>query len=263
MKRFSLVLFSILSLIFFAMTPFSSVKSLAQTPGIGRVLKDGVIIYLNPTLQDNDALFTLTKSYYVEIIDVNTTDDYYIVDYQKSENGYQGLIGYVKKTDITIWAAATVPYYPDISATAINNTFIYQEADASSQGKAVIKNQSVKLYGSFYNEDEGVLYYFANFINNLGYIPAQMLNFTQPALHSDPMPTPTPTPTPVPTVKPPTNSADDLPPISGNKDSLLQIILISAICIPALIIVYLMFRPSKKIKRNYKKYYDDDENDDE
>jgi hypothetical protein len=238
--------------------------SAAPQSGYGRVLKDGVLLYRDTSFSESSALFSLTKSYYVYVLDVNTAENYYTVEYHTTGNGYVKLTDcFVKKTDLTVWNNPTPPYYPEISATLKSDTAIYPTPAISEDivGYKFKNNQSFKLYGSIKNTAENSDYYFIMFYNpdvgwRNGYIPAANLDVTLPSPHSDPMPTPTPTPTPTPSV----NSAQpSMPPISENKDSLIQILLIAAICIPALIIVYLMFRPSKKTGRNYKEYYDDDD----
>jgi hypothetical protein len=244
--------------------PFFTVSAAPQS-GYGRVLKDGVLLYRDTSFSESSALFSLVKSYYVYIPDINTAENYYRVEYQTTENGYVKLTDcFVKKTDLTIWNNPTPPYYPEISATLKSDTAIYPAPAISEDivGYKFRNNQPLKLYGSIKNTSENSDYYFIMFYNpdvgwRNGYIPAANLDVTLPSPHSDPMPTPTPTPTPTPSDS--SSAQPSASPTSENKDSLVQILLITAICIPALIIVYLMFRPAKKTGRNYKEYYDDDD----
>lgn len=255
----------VLSFIFSLYLSLSSPAVRAQTTGYGRVLKDNVYIYKNPEMAEQDKIFTLTLSYYVFIIDTGVSGDYYEVQYQDTANGYYALTGFVKKDSVTLWNSPSAPYYPVISAVFLKSSYIYQLAGGTSQilGMAV-SGQNVKCYGSIYNESEDMYYYYLRSGTNFGYAAAQDLNVTLPAVHADPMPTPTPSPTQSPgpsqnnnpdTTKNPTGLFGG----TGN-DNTLQILLIAAICIPALIIVYLMFKPSKKTRYNFKKYYDDGDN---
>ncbi len=246
---------------------FSCNNSVYAVPaaGYGRALKDGIVLYRDTTLSESAALFTLTKTYYVYIHDINTAENYYAVEYQQAANGYVNILGYVRKSDIKVWDSPNAPYYPDISATVINSTSLYTEPALSDTVMFIPKSSQVlKLYGSIFNEEENTLYYYVIMLGNRdGYIPAPMLDITLPAAHPDPMPTPTPTPTPTPSTSNPNGSGNpEGGDNTGGKDSLLQILLIAAICIPALIIVYLMFRPSKKPSRGFRQYYPDDEEDD-
>lgn len=266
MKKAAILLFTVFSILI-SLFPLSHSSHAASSTGYGRVLTDGVIFYRDNTLSTDSALFTLTKSYYVFIHDINTTENYYTVEYQQSGGGYLSIIGFVKKTDLKVWDAPSQPYYPEITATVLNGTALYRRPSLASEPILFISkgSQTLKLYGSIFNAAENALYYYVIYYGfTEGYIPAAMLDVTAAPLHSDPMPTPTPTPTPLPSQTAPTQSTPPVISIPGESDSILQIILIAAICIPALIIVYLMFKPSKKANRSYRQYhYDDDDTEEE
>lgn len=260
MKKIAAALITILSVLLplFYAAPVCG----AAVAGYGRALNDGIVMYGDTSLTADSALFTLTKSYYVYIFDINTADSYYTVEYQQNFGGYQNITGFIKKSDIKVWQAPNAPYYPDISATVANSTNLYRRPDSSSDNLVFIPkgSQVLKLYGSLFNEEENALYYFVIYFGGRdGYIPAANLDITLPAMHADPMPTPTPTPTPSPA-----NSMETQKPLilPEGRDNLVQILLIAAICIPALIIVYLMFRPSKKSAKKYRQYYSEDDEDD-
>ncbi|MDD4003219.1 MAG: hypothetical protein PHE12_03400, partial [Clostridia bacterium] len=258
MKKLS---FAIILFCLCALAPFAiNARALAPKAGFARVLEENVMLYRTPQLSEDKIFFTLPKTYYLKIIDLNVEGDCYQAEYQANENGYVNIIGYVKKEQVTVWDKQPgEPLYPEISAQALSYAPVYQNAAISEIKVNVFSGQTVKLYGSVYNAEEDILYFYVLYANYEGYVQASMFNITLPPNHSDPLPTPPPEDTPPPEeTASPTNSPNP----SGtqdDRDSLVQILLIAAICIPALIIVYLMFRPSKKTRRNYKDYYNSDE----
>lgn len=249
----------LLILLIFSMPKCLSVSAYAQTTGYGRVLKEGVCLYRNPGLEQPDIMFTLTVSYYVFILDINTAANCYEVEYQDNSNGYVKIIGYVNKQDVSLAESPAAPYYPVIAGRLIKNSFVYQTAGANSQILvSAMLNQNVKCYGSLYNEAEEKFYYYVKLGSEFGYIAGEAIDVTLPSQHPDPMPTAAPTAPPQneATVKPITTGKQNFDLTKG--DNTLQILLIAAICIPALIIVYLMFKPSKRSRRNYKRFYGED-----
>lgn len=262
MKKFIPLIF----IIMFSFSMFLSLNTnaLAQETGYGRVLKDNVYIYRNPEMLESDIIFTLTVSYYVYILDINATGSCYMVEYQETQNipnGYIKIIGYVDKQSVTLWNSPSAPLFPAISAKLIKSSYVYELADNTSKRLvSAIINQNIKCYGSLYNEAEDRYYLYTHFGEEYGYVSAEVLDVTLPITHSDPMPTPIPSITPAPSAAiKPESSANG---IFGDtdKDNSLQILLIAAICVPAVVIVYLMFKPSKKSRR-FKKYYDEDTDD--
>jgi hypothetical protein len=257
MKKISALLF----IVFALSAPFmrsSVARAYSPQPGYARILKDGVMLYKTSALNDNLIFFNLPRTYYIRIIDVNAEGECYEAEYQSNQNGYVNIVGFVRKSDVAIWQNSSQPLFPDISATALAFTYVYERPGASAVKVSISEGQTIKLYGSVNGEDD-LLYYYVIRGGYEGYVRADMLDINYPPPHPDPMPTPTPTPQPSPSV---TATPAPAPQDGENgSENLVQILLISAICIPALIIVYLMFRPGKKIKRNYREYYDgeDDE----
>lgn len=258
-KRFLVTLLALT--LFFLTNAFCIKICFAADNEYGRVLDDNVIFYSKNLSNEYTPLFCLAKSYYVLILDSTSSDEYYLCQCQDSTNNYKNIIGYVKKSDLTIWENPSSPYYPDITATVVNSTSLYDNPFDLNEKFYIPQGNQYKVYGSLKNQDQE-LYYYIIIHNDLdGYIPAEMLDITAPVLHPDPMPTPTPTPTTQPTASPTINPSNNINNLENtdSKDSLLQILLISAICIPALIIVYLMFKPAKRVNHNYKNYYDDED----
>ncbi len=227
----------------------------------GRVLKHDALLYKNDTLAEEDVYFNLPYSYYVVILSHDSEKGCYQVEYQDFAEGYSKVVGYVKEDDLVVWENPTEPLYANIPATAVSAGYLHAGPDSSSQKLLLISHgQKLKIYGSYYSEKDDLVYYYVIFSSQYaGYVPATILDVTNPGLHPDPIPTPPPTQppqTPHPSSSPGGQNQEPKPP--QGDDSLLQIILIAAICVPALIVVYLMFKPSRRVKYNLR-YYDEDD----
>ena len=256
-KRIPLLIFAFVVLLFALRPPAPAFCEGKKV--YGRVLKDEALLYKNDTLAEEDVYFNLPYSYYVVILSHDSEKGYYQVEYQDFADGYSKIIGYVKEDDLVIWEDPTEPIYPIIPATADASGHMYSRPDNSSQKLLLISHdQKLKVYGSYYSEKDDLVYYYVIFSSQYaGYVPATILDIVNPGLHPDPIPTPPPTQppqTPSPSAFP--GGGNDEEPGQGD-DSLLQIILIAAICVPALIVVYLMFKPSRR-KYNIR-YYDEDD----
>lgn len=109
-------------------SPFAlRANALAPKAGFARVLEDNVMLYRTPQLSEDKIFFTLPKTYYLKIIDLNAEGECYQAEYQANENGYANIIGYVKKDQVTVWdKQPTPPLYPEITALAINYTPVYE-----------------------------------------------------------------------------------------------------------------------------------------
>lgn len=273
MKRaFSIILILIISGVFAASFSPQKVRALPGNSAYGRALKDGIILYSDKNTGSDYALFELTKTYYVYIVDKDTPGDFYAVEYQTTDNGYAKIYGYVKKTDIAIWTeTVSTPLYPYIyAAVSTTSDLTHTPSSATYTGSGqepntigiLHRNNQLICYGKIYNEAEDRYFYYVrrnvDQIAQTGYFAADNLSVTLPDAHPDPMPTPTPSPSPSlqPSSEGPGGGGGNI--ISGGDDTL-QILLIAAICVPALIVVYLMFKPSKGRRGRYKRYYDDED----
>jgi hypothetical protein len=260
------IAFLLLALSALSVPPLSGgASAYAETPAYARILKDNVYLYKNSSLLEADIVCELYRTYYVVVL--GESGGAYEVEYFGEADGYTTLTGWASKEELTAWADPTLPLFPNIDAMASDNILLYKSAAKSSAANGtVLEGQSVKCYGRVYNAAEGGYYFLVKIgAARIGYLQAEYLNVTYPEPHPDPLPAPptaSPEPpaslTPAPNATPPAAGCAFLD--GGENDTLLQIVLIAAICVPALLIVYLLFRPSKRGKRKYKNYnyYDDD-----
>lgn len=234
-----------------------------------RVLKDGAIFYLSRDNSPDSAVFELTNTYYIYITNLHLEGDYYPAEYYPtSDSGYSKLIGFVLKSDVTLWEEPpSAPYYPQIFAVAksgaplTNRPSLAEKLEDGSDNYqlTLMYTQALVCYGKITNQAENKAYYYVIFGSqdsgtHMGYVPADKINVTLPEPHPDPLPKePEPPVTDIPTD--PNGSPSPKNPDTPAVDDKYQILLIVAICIPALFVVYLMFKPSGK-KRRYN-YYDD------
>ena len=250
-KKFILIL---AALTLFLMNS-GALNAYAETPMYGRALSDGVMLYKSPVEHADYALFTLPLSYYVTI--VGEEGVFYVVEYQNNSSGYTKIYGYIRKSDLdTENQNPSAPLYYQTSLSVIaTSSFIYTRPDDTGDALATcLKEQTLKYYGKVSSADKQNVYYYVKFGSVLGYVPAVNCSAPADVLNPDPLPANEPE-EPVQ----PSPSADS--DADGKKTDVLQIVLIAAITIAALIIVYAMFRPgrNKPAVSDKERYFDEDD----
>jgi len=243
----------------------------AATAGIARVLNDGVLLYRSASGSSASAVVELTKTYYIKVTDTGYPGEFYPVEYQADNSNYIPIFGFVKKSEVTLWTAAyTQPLNPEFTATTTGSIGLREDPNASSPIKEVFfSGVTLYCYGVVRNAEEGNYYALVktNISGRIGYVYADSMTINFPSAHTDPLPKPPVNDEPGedgPGDNPPDNSGgDNTPPAGGGclsfTDDYLQIILIIAICVPALLIVFLLFRPAERGRgRRFRNYYEDE-----
>lgn len=199
-------------------------------------------------LSDNgEKLFLLPDTYYARIN--NLDENYYYVT-------FNGVNGKVTKTTVS-----TVGYHATATGTSRDMTISgdYSEFVAINLKKApdvgaentcqVPLGETITYLGSY--PTDGALWYYASFNGSYGYVRAERTTMKTPSI-----PAFTPEILPEePTAEP---AEQDKTLLDKLDDKDLKIVIIVGLAIPALAVVFLLFRPVVARKRNKKEtYYDD------
>lgn len=220
---------------------------IAPSAGYVRILEDGVAFYRNPSGQEEDLLFTLFKSYYLRVSE-SENEDYYLVELGS------GILGFVKKSAVTPVDILPDPVYPELYADSDYTLVLRTKpaADAPAEGYA-LSGQQLLLYGLLTAED-GTQYAYVDLMGEkFGYVPVEKLNLPEIPLHPDPLPQPPEEE--LPDSSEPEGGSGTLNEDPPTIDGTMQLVLVLSILIPSVVVVILMFRPSKKVPKNYSKYY--------
>lgn len=215
-----------------------------------RILDDGVYLYRNALVSDENKMFLLTKSYYLIAYEIGDSL-FYEVEYQTAQDGYIPTMGYVLKSQVTVSEDTPDPIFPKITASAVTNEMVRSTpSDSAPVLACTAAGQNLLIYG-FLTPENGIRYAFVRYGSKVGYIRAESLDIAAIEPHPNPLPVPNP-----PEVDPGETEPSDEDPVTDPDsepsddtpvfDTKMQIILIVAIVIPALFIVYLMFRPARK-----------------
>ncbi len=205
------------------------------------VIGDGVWLYAT----DGSRLFVLPNSYYAEI---TSLDDYY---YYITFNGISGRVKQAEVTTIGYHTTATGTLY-DLKVASdyaeFSHIILKQTPDLSSPTVTTIPtNASFTYVGSYPIEDE--IWYAVRWEQYYGYVRAVRTNC--PTMNISPF-----VPEEMPTVSTDTSTdaPADTPTIETNSgqlteasppDNTLKIILIIGLIIPAVLVIFLIFRPKK------------------
>lgn len=213
--------------------------ALADTVSWVRITQDNTRFYRNPTNMDADIMFELEKSYYLKV--VSEQSYFYQVELMDNDNGFVKIYGYVKKTDVTPCdTVPELPLYPAVYVSVTgSNAILYSACSTASQPLcSVFYGQQLNYYGSMTVANSK--WYFVKTGETFAYINSAYAS--APLINPHPTPLPgeeTPEPEPV---EPNTDSEKTEQP-SQSFD--MQIALIILICIPAVIIVVILFIPTR------------------
>ena len=251
MKRVFFVLFACICALCAAFPSPASAR--AETPAFCRAVTNTVILYKMPVSHYDYALFCVPYSYYLRIVD--REGDFFLVEYQDNADGFPKIYGYVEESAVsTEYQTPTLPLYPKQSLSVIRSSYVYTQPARNAELLAsVLKDQTVRLYGSFPSKDGEDLFYYIKFGQVMGYIPAEACSSPRETTHPDPILSPSVEPISDPSA---TSAVDDSPAksVSRGKETI-EIVLIVAITLAVLVIVYTMFRPKKPESR----FFDDDD----
>ncbi|MCL1901476.1 MAG: hypothetical protein FWG51_03650 [Firmicutes bacterium] len=201
-----------------------------------RVTKDDIYFYSSQDFKDSDRFFKLTKTYFLIGADVGNS---YCVRY-KSDTAME-LRGYVKKSDVEVYSDPRPNLiYPEIFAICQGILSFYLNA-GDTVPKFSERVTNLDCYGiiTHDNNEYILIYYSGSFNSGLFYVNYKDVSYTKPAIH--------PIPIKSSAVGENNNEKgdDETQPAESNSNvnEIIQIVIIAAVVIFALLVVYLMFRP--------------------
>ena len=232
MKKLAIILFSIAIMI-------SSLSTVALANGSSqayfKVTYPSAVLYVDS--ECTQVYFGITENCYVEMLTSGT---------ETCRVSYMGIEGYMDRSHLSSSPAeswVTDYHHQEKTITSSRKSFLYTSIDLEDSIAEISKNATLTVIG-IYPLDTTLLYC-RDSLGNVGYVESGDTSWSS----SD-------------TLLPPINSngstsgdnGGSTPPpssdVSNNADPL-RIILILGICIPAGIIVYLLFKPVTKVDNRY------------
>lgn len=242
MKKISLVLILVLA-VAFSICPMA----FGSSEEYAKIDKDGVVFYNDY----DEALFVLNRDCYVKY--VSTTIDYTSVE-------YHGVRGRIKLDDFNISSANLVPnitnpyHTANYAITAVDTDLLSKPATGATSSANIPASTQVFPIGKYTNN--GVEYVYVSYSVSggtpiTGAIRASHLTrngiITPPQNAQNPGSGST-----TPDInEDPNGDKSELITPQAPENNLVRILLIVGICVPALIIVYLIFKPVKPTSNRY------------
>ncbi len=237
-KLFALLYFAFVFLSAeFCCTPLKN--AYAETVNWVRVVNNETWFYKNPSSLESDKMFVLCYSYYLKVVS-DYNQGYFAVELMENSNGFVKIFGYVAKSAVKeIYVEPVLPSYPNVSINVHNADAVLYTLPAVSSTPVcgAFKGQTLYYYGNYFISGE--MWYFVRYGQNLCYVHKNAVTAPNIVLH----PTPISVPENPDPVKPDPNENDDL--------ADLQIALIVLISVPSVIIVAVLFLPTKSKKQNF------------
>ena len=244
MKKFVLILLCILLFISIFPTAYAE----GEVDKYYKITQDGVSFL---RLHSKDVLFTLEKGVYVKFL--NSEGLHYKVEYC----GIEGLVLASSITDTNFYTNLPQYYHTDITIhftdTAVSSGSNYVRFISSSPAPyspMLSTSDDLKLIGKYHDGSNQFLFVSCN-VNNQTYNGYVLKNDTDWNENINPITPPIEITTGTGTngsISAP--NASDTPTTVEPTNNLVRVILIIGICIPAFLIVYLIFKPVTPSKRD-------------
>lgn len=241
MKKLTVILLLVLLVsVFVVPTAFASSNEYIE------IKKDDVVFYSTY----HDPLFLVPENCYVKVTGVS--GDYISVEYHNVK-------GLILDGDYTRTSQGTGFYHTAQNAVVSSQTFLYSKPQLGSVSTAILESGS-KLFPIGKYTSENVNYVYVSYTPEGG--TTQYGAVLASAISWDGILTP-PTNTSTPSTTPSTSGSMDTgagntntnsnlnPEAKDPENNLVRVLLIIGICVPALIIVYLIFKPVKPSSNRY------------
>lgn len=237
MKKF--ILFFTLFL-FLLLINFPFLKATALEEKYLKITDDSTMFYINSSLLETDELFSIPQGYYVLVQKEHET--YYEVSYGENTNSTISLLGFVKKST-TLKENTEEDIFPcflNFKITPKIDTKLYSKDDTNSTIKyAITTGQTLNYIGSKNALDK--VFYFVQMGNSFGYVESTAFDTLTLPPHKIPIEEP----------QEELDTSPDTTLYAKDTNDIAKAIktgLIVLITIPAVIIVFIIFTPTKKKK---------------
>ncbi len=203
-----------------------------------RVTDGDVWFYKNPDTSLDSKAFLLEYTYYVKTSEP-PVNGFYKIELMQNVDGFVVVYGYVPVARVTpVQQPPLSPTYPAVTLTATRDTVIYPTPSAVSAGlQGIFKGKTMRYYGKYPDGDN--LWYYVKCDNYLCYVKSDGVTAPQIQLHPTPLYSPAEQDEPTEKEKQP-----------ESQDALadFQIALIVLVCIPSIVLVVILFLPTKSKK---------------
>lgn len=200
-----------------------------------RVIKDDVHLY--STSDSNKIMFTLEKSYYVEVL--SDVDGMYFVAVMQNDKDFPRITGYVRKSEVKICDVTPLaPYYPTvkISVTSSSAAIKLSPLPSANTELTATNTQQLSYYGKM--DYYGIDWYYVYYAGTFGYVQTTFVSAPNVPLH------PTPLPSEQPTVDPPDIPTNTQPqPTDTPSSPTSEILLIVFVVLLAIGLTLALFLP--------------------
>lgn len=225
----------------------------ASTTYFARVTKSNANLYRNPTpsTEVENLYFVIEPTYFVEVLAYENSEFY--------KAKYLGITGYVRKSDIQfVSGVPATPYAEKISFRVFaQNGLNLRSSPADSGGltnritTVAFLETNLQYIGNISGEESviyrGDTWYFCKYVKNdetyFGYLYAGYCDMLSPITANTEVMETTSEPTFLQNVTTPTEQESSN--TFGGLSTPLQTLIIVGVCLPALLIIYLLFKPSK------------------
>lgn len=219
------------------LVPFAAARTAYadDTKSYARIESEGVYLYGSP--DESDGLFTLPRTYFVQIL--GETAQFYYVSYLTDRSDYKAVKGYCKKTEIVPVDYTPVTPFLEYKITvtySVDGSFLPDDPLSTFTAEVV-------YYGEF-NFGTSV-YYYVNRDGAFGYVPAK--SCSKPEY-------------PVNTEHTEVNKPDTGQGTVSAQGNAVRIVLICTLAVFAVGAVYFLFRPAKDGEKPRDPFYDENEN---
>jgi len=182
MTKFFAFILSLLGAIYFFAAPLSAYAETEYE--WARIVKEDVNLYADE--QCSKAVFTLEKSYYVQILE--TLDKVYMVTAMDNKEGFPSILGYVRKIEVKpVEATPISPCYPTEQIYVTGDSAQLKLLPLTSSENVIVATTTQKLnyYGkmSYYGKD----WYYVYCGGKFGYVDADCVSQPKIELHPTPL----------------------------------------------------------------------------
>lgn len=251
MKRLAAIILISASVTACCLFLFPAGKVSAQEVTYGAVGTDSAYLYTQENLAESSKKFIIPKTYYVRILE--DLGSCYYVSYMDGESNYYPITGYMKNSDLLSAVPEKTPYGYVKKLAKKSIPTLYTAPDTASKVITAVLTDDVYFYG-IYATAQNTSWYFIKADKSFGYAKASEFEEFEITKHPDYK---------EPVVPPDTENGDNTNPdknkdpeiVQNASDSALQIILIALICIPAVIVVFLLLSGNRNRKKRKKGDY--------